>query len=190
MVSPSEKQKMTKQWYVVHTYSGFENKVKETLEQRVKALGYESRIEEILIPTEDVIERRGHKRVVTDKKLFPGYILIKMDEIKEGQNEDLWHFVRSTPKVTGFVGSGKAPSPLTEQEFDQIVNRMEETTEKPAHAQVYDRGDMVRIIDGPFSNFQGRVEDVNLERNTLRVLVTIFGRPTPVELEFLQVEKA
>jgi transcriptional antiterminator NusG len=178
-------QKLEKNWYVVHTYSGFEAKVKETLEQRIKALGYDDVIEEVLIPTEDVIERRGTKRVVTDKKLFPGYILIKM-----AMNDHLWHFVRSTPKVTGFVGSGKTPTPLTEREFNQIVNRMEETTEKPAHATVYERGDMVRIIDGPFTNFQGRVEDVNLERNTLRVLVTIFGRATPVELEFLQVEKA
>lgn len=180
----------TKVWYVVHTYSGFENKVKETIEQRVKALDYENRIEEVLIPTEDVIERRGNKRVVTDKKLFPGYILIKMERIRENENQDLWHFVRSTPKVTGFVGSGKTPTPLSEDEFNQIVNRMEETTEKPTHATVYERGDLVRIVDGPFTNFQGRVEDVNLERNTLRVLVTIFGRATPVELEFLQVEKA
>lgn len=174
-----------KNWYVVHTYSGFENKVKETLEQRIRALGYEDRIEEIMIPTEDVIERRGTKRVVTDKKLFPGYILIKMD-----MDDQLWHFVRSTPKVTGFVGSGKSPTPLTPEEFDQIVNRMVETTEKPAHTTVYKPGDMVRIIEGSFSGFQGRVDDVNLERSTLRVLVTIFGRATPVELEFMQVEKA
>lgn len=184
-MAKKEQEIRSKNWFVVHTYSGFEAKVKETLEQRVKALGYEDSIEEILIPTEDVIERRGSKRVVTDKKLFPGYILIKME-----MNDQLWHFVRSTPKVTGFVGSGKTPTPLTEAEFDQIVNRMEETVEKPSHATVYERGDMVRIIDGPFTNFQGRVEDVNLERNTVRVLVTIFGRATPVELEFLQVEKA
>jgi transcriptional antiterminator NusG len=189
-MSDTGSEERSKVWYVVHTYSGFENKVKETLEQRVKALGYEDRIEEVLIPTEDTIERRGNKRVVIDKKLFPGYILIKMEEIKEGVNEDLWHFVRNTPKVTGFIGTGRTPTPLTEPEFDQIVNRMEETTDKPAHSTVYERGDMVRIIDGPFTNFQGRVEDVNLERSTVRVLVTIFGRATPVELEFLQVEKA
>lgn len=181
----TETEKDTKLWYVVHTYSGFEKKVKESLEQRIAALGYEDRIEEILIPTEDVVERRGSKRVVTDKKLFPGYLLIKME-----MNDHLWHFVRSTPKVTGFIGSGKSPTPLTEKEFDQIVNRMEETAEKPAPATTYETGDIVRIIDGPFTNFQGRVEDVNLERSTLRVLVTIFGRATPVELEFLQVEKA
>lgn len=175
----------TKRWYVVHTYSGFEKKVMESLEQRIKVLGYEDRIEEILIPTEDVVERRGSKRVVTDKKLFPGYLLIKME-----MDDHLWHFVRSTPKVTGFVGSGKNPTPLSDEEFDQIVNRMEATAEKPAPATVYEPGDTVRIIDGPFTNFQGRVEDVNLERRTLRVLVTIFGRATPVELEFLQVEKA
>ena len=178
-------QQTTKLWYVVHTYSGFEKKVKESLEQRISAMGYEDRIEEIMIPTEDVVERRGSKRVVTDKKLFPGYLLIKMD-----MDDHLWHFVRSTPKVTGFVGSGKNPTPLSESELDQILNRMEETAEKPAPATVFEPGDVVRIIDGPFTNFQGRVEDVNLERNTLRVLVTIFGRATPVELEFLQVEKA
>jgi transcriptional antiterminator NusG len=178
-------QQAVKRWYVVHTYSGFEKKVKESLEQRITAMGYESRIEEILIPTEDVVERRGSKRVVTDKKLFPGYLLIKME-----MDDHLWHFVRSTPKVTGFVGSGKNPTPLSDSELDQILNRMEETAEKPAPATVYEPGDVVRITDGPFTNFQGRVEDVNLERNTLRVLVTIFGRATPVELEFLQVEKA
>ncbi len=187
MTKPEEN---IKRWYVVHTYSGFETKVKESLEQRIKAMRFEDRVEEILIPTEDVVERRGSKRVVTDKKLFPGYVLIKMDELKEGMNEDLWHFVRSTPKVTGFVGSGKNPTPLSKEEFDQIVNRMEETAEKPAPATIYEPGDTVRIIDGPFTNFQGRVEDVNLERSMLRVLVTIFGRATPVELEFLQVEKA
>jgi transcriptional antiterminator NusG len=138
-----------------------------------------------MIPTEDVIERRGGKRVVADKKLFPGYLLIKME-----MDDHLWHFVRSTPKVTGFVGSGKSPTPLSEEEFNQIVNRMEASESKPTPATVYERGDMVRIIDGPFASFQGRVEDVNLERSTLRVLVTIFGRATPVELEFLQVEKA
>ncbi len=180
-----KEQQSTKLWYVVHTYSGFEKKVKESLEQRISAMGYEDRIEEIMIPTEDVVERRGSKRVVTDKKLFPGYLLIKMD-----MDDHLWHFVRSTPKVTGFVGSGKNPTPLSESELDQILNRMEETAEKPAPATVFEPGDVVRIIDGPFTNFQGRVEDVNLERNTLRVLVTIFGRATPVELEFLQVEKA
>jgi len=175
----------TKRWYVVHTYSGFEKKVKESLEQRIAALGYEDRIEEIMIPTEDVVERRGNRRVVIDKKLFPGYLLIKME-----MDDHLWHFVRSTPKVTGFVGSGKNPTPLNDDELDQIINRMEETAEKPAPATIYEPGDTVRIIDGPFTNFQGRVEDVNLERSTLRVLVTIFGRATPVELEFLQVERA
>jgi len=174
----------SKRWYVVHTYSGFEKKVQESLEQRIHAMGLEDRIEEILIPTEDVVERRGSKRVVTDKKLFPGYLLIRME-----MDDNLWHFVRSTPKVTGFVGSGKNPTPLTDEEFGQIVNRMEETAEKPAPAVSFEHGDSVRIIDGPFTNFQGRVEDVNLERSTLRVLVTIFGRATPVELEFLQVEK-
>ncbi|HUX07675.1 MAG TPA: transcription termination/antitermination protein NusG [Acidobacteriota bacterium] len=178
-------QQTAKRWYVVHTYSGFEKKVKESLEQRISAMGYEDRIEEIMIPTEDVVERRGNKRVVTDKKLFPGYLLIKME-----MDDHLWHFVRSTPKVTGFVGSGKNPTPLSESELDQILNRMEETAEKPAPATIYEPGDVVRIIDGPFTNFQGRVEDVNIERSTLRVLVTIFGRATPVELEFLQVEKA
>lgn len=181
----TETEQTSKRWYVVHTYSGFEKKVKENLEQRITAMGYEDRIEEIMIPTEDVVERRGNRRVVTDKKLFPGYLLIKMD-----MDDHLWHFVRSTPKVTGFVGSGKNPTPLSEDELDQILNRMEETAEKPAPATVYEPGDIVRITDGPFTNFQGRVEDVNLERSTLRVLVTIFGRATPVELEFLQVERA
>jgi len=173
-----------KRWYVVHTYSGFERKVKESLEQRVKALGLEDKIEEILIPTEDVVEIKGGKKVITPRKFFPGYILVKME-----LDDHTWYVVRSTPKVTGFVGSGKEPTPLTEEEVKEIVEKMEESIEKPKPKFAFKKGELIRIIDGPFTSFTGRVEEVNEVRHTLKVMVTIFGRSTPVELDFLQVEK-
>jgi transcriptional antiterminator NusG len=175
---------MTKNWYVVHTYSGFEKFVAETIRQRASELHIEEQIGQIIIPTEDVVEIKGGKRVVSTKRSYPGYILIEMEMTDEN-----WHIIRETPKVTGFVGPGKRPSPLNKEEVSQIVEHMETTSEKPKPKHSFEKGEVVRIIDGPFFNFNGVVEEVNHERNTLKVMVTIFGRSTPVELEFLQVEK-
>ena len=174
----------TKQWYIVHTYSGFENKVKESLEQRVNAYGLQEEIGEVLIPTEQVAEMRGGKKVVTSKRFFPGYILVEMN-----MSDHAWHVVKNTPKVTGFVGAGAKPTPLTREEVDQILNQVTEAAEKPKPRYTFEKGDQVRINEGPFTSFNGLVDEVNLDRNTLKVMVTIFGRATPVELDFLQVEK-
>ncbi len=175
---------MAKNWYVVHTYSGFEKFVAESIRERAAELNINDEIGKIIIPTEDVIEIKGGKKVVSTKRSYPGYILIEMEMTDEN-----WHIIRQTPKVTGFVGSGKKPSPLSKEEVNQIVHHMETTSEKPKPKHSFEKGEAVRIIDGPFFNFSGIVEEVNPERNTLKVLVTIFGRSTPVELEFLQVEK-
>ncbi len=173
-----------KKWYIIHTYSGFERKVAEGLMNRVQAYGLQGKIGQILIPTEDVIEIKGGKKVVSSKLFFPGYILVEME-----MSEDTWHLVRNTPKVTGFVGQGNKPTPLTDQEVDQVVHRVSTTDERPKPKFIFEKGETVKIIDGPFSNFTGVVDEVNLERNTVKVMVTIFGRATPVELEFIQVEK-
>jgi len=175
---------MTKQWYIIHTYSGFEQKVKESLRQRSEALGMQETIGDILIPTEEVVEMRDGKKVVSSKKFFPGYILVNME-----MSDHAWHVVKNTPKVTGFVGSGNSPSPLSQEEVDRIINQVVVSQEKPKPKFVFKEGEHVRIVDGPFSNFTGSVEDVNADKNTLKVMVTIFGRSTPVELDFLQVEK-
>ncbi len=175
---------MTKNWYVVHTYSGFEKFVAESIRQRAIELNLESQFGQIIIPTEDVIEIKGGRKVVSTKRSYPGYILVEME-----MNDENWHLVRETPKVTGFVGSGRKPSPLNRDEVGQIVEHMETTSEKPKPKHSFEKGEAVRIIDGPFFNFNGIVEEVNHEKNTLKVMVTIFGRSTPVELEFLQVEK-
>jgi len=173
-----------KQWYIVHTYSGFEERVRENLNQRIDALGMREKFGEIKIPTETLIEMKGGKKREVQRKFFPGYILVEMD-----MADDAWHLVKNTPKVTGFVGTGKKPTPLTPEEVDQILTQVVTTKEKPKPKHVYEHGEHVRIIDGPFSNFTGVVEEVNLDRNTLKVMVTIFGRSTPVELDFLQVAR-
>ena len=177
-------QAMAKQWYIVHTYSGFEAKVKESLTQRAEAMGMGDVIEEILIPTEEVVEVRDGKKSRSKRKFFPGYVLVKME-----MSDDAWHVVKNTPKVTGFVGTGNKPVPLSEAEVDRIVNQITVAAEKPKPKLEFGIGETVRIVDGPFSNFTGSVEEVNEDRSTLKVMVTIFGRATPVELEFLQVEK-
>jgi len=171
-------------WYVIHTYSGYERKVKQSLEERVRTLGLEKEVAELLIPTEDVVEMKSGRKVVTAKKFFPGYLLIRMD-----MNEDLWHVVKNTPRVTGFVGAGRKPIPLPQEEVDKIVNRMEESVEAPKPKFQFRKNETVRIIDGPFTNFTGKVEEVDSRRSTLKVMVSIFGRNTPVELDFFQVEK-
>jgi transcriptional antiterminator NusG len=175
---------MAKNWYVVHTYSGFEKFVAESIRQRSYELNIQDQIGKIIIPTEGIIEIKDGKKVVSTKRSYPGYILVEMEMTDEN-----WHIIRETPKVTGFVGSGKRPTPLNKDEVNQIVEHMETTSEKPKPKHSFEKGEAVRIIDGPFFNFNGIVEEVNQEKNTLKVLVTIFGRSTPVELEFLQVEK-
>lgn len=175
---------MSKQWFIVHTYSGFERKVAESLGSRIQAFGVEDEFGQILVPTEDVVEMKGGKRVTSSKMTFPGYLLVEME-----MSDKAWHIVKNTPRVTGFVGSGTKPSPLSQGEVDQIIFHAEATAEKPKIQLTFERGENVKIIDGPFNNFTGTVDDLNEDRNTLKVMVTIFGRQTPVELDFLQVEK-
>jgi transcription termination/antitermination protein NusG len=175
---------VAKNWYIIHTYSGFEKKVKESLEGRVTAFGLGEKIGRVMVPTEDVIEVRGGKKIVSPRMFYPGYVLVEME-----MNDDTWHVVRSTPRVTGFVGSGQTPSPLSEEEVQAILNRSATPTEKQKPKLTFERNEQVRIVDGPFSSFNGVVEEVNPDRNTLKVSVTIFGRSTPVELDFTQVEK-
>ena len=173
-----------RRWYIVHTYSGFEERVKETLRQRADAMGMEESFGEIRIPTETVVEYRNGKKRETQRKFFPGYILVEME-----MSDPAWHVVKNTPKVTGFVGTGKKPTPLTQEEVDQILEQVVTAKEKPKPKYLFDKGEPVKIIDGPFNNFTGVVEEVNLDRSTLKVMVTIFGRQTPVELDFLQAER-
>jgi transcriptional antiterminator NusG len=175
---------LPKQWYIVHTYSGFEDRVRETLRQRAEALGLGESFGDIRVPTETIVEYRGGKKREMQRKFFPGYILVQM-----AMSDDTWHVVKNTPKVTGFVGSGKKPTPLTQEEVDQILEQVVSAKEKPKPKYIFDRSEPVKIIDGPFNNFTGVVEEVNLDRNTLKVMVTIFGRQTPVELDFSQVQK-
>ena len=176
---------MAKNWYIIHTYSGFERKVAETLKSRVEPAGLSEKFGAIMVPTEDVIEMRQGKKVVTPKLFYPGYVLVEME-----MDNDTWHLVTSTPRVTGFVGSGQMPSPLTSEEVDRIVHRVEVAAEHPKPKLEFERGESVKITDGPFKDFTGLVDEVNDDRSTLRVMVTIFGRATPVELDFYQVEKA
>jgi transcriptional antiterminator NusG len=172
-------------WYIVHTYSGFEDRVVQELTNRIKALGMETHFGEIRVPKETVVEMKSGKRRNVERKFFPGYVLVQME-----MSDETWHLVRNTPKVTGFVGgSSKAPVPLTQEEVDAILHHSAESREKPKPRYGYERGEQVKITDGPFKEFTGTVDEINLERSTLRVLVTIFGRPTPVELEFVQVQK-
>src|SRR6476659_5659514 len=177
---------MSRDWYVVHTYSGFENKVAEAIRQRAKIFGQEEAISQVVIPTEEVVEvRKGQKRI-TPQKFFPGYVLVEME-----MTDDSWHLVKSTPKVTGFVGgTANKPTPITQKEVDAILRQVQEGVEKPRPKVLFEMGEAVRVKEGPFTDFHGNVEDVNYEKSKLRVSVTIFGRSTPVELDFSQVEKA
>jgi transcriptional antiterminator NusG len=174
---------MEKRWYVVHTYSGYEEKVKLSIEDNVQRRGLEEKIEQILIPAEKVVELKAGKKKESTKKFYPGYILINM-----ALDNEAWHLVSSTPRVTGFVG-GENPSPVPQEEIDVIVQQIEEGPATQVMAK-FDRGDPVRIIDGAFANFNGFVDDIDPDHNKLRVMVTIFGRQTPVELNFMQVEKS
>lgn len=182
---PMEERKAPdKHWYVIHTYSGFENKVKASIEQRASAAGLKDQVEEILVPTEEVMELKKGKRRVVPRKFLPGYVLLKM-----AMSDELWYLVRNTPKVTGFVGGGARPTPIPEEQVLGVVQQVVEGAEKPKHKVLFTRGESVRVIDGPFSNFTGVVEEVLPDKGRLKVMVSIFGRPTPVNLEFLQVEK-
>jgi len=174
----------TKHWYIIHSYSGFENKVAESLRSRAVAFGFSDRIGQILIPTEEVFELRNGKKVTSKRLLYPGYVLVEME-----MDDELWHAVKETPRVTGFVGGGNHPVPLTADEVNSILYRQASAGDRPKPKLTFEKNETVRITDGPFTNFSGKVEEINSEKNTLRVMVTIFGRSTPVELDFEQVEK-
>lgn len=177
---------MSKRWYVVHAYSGFEKSVQRALIDRVNRSGMQDSFGQILVPVEEVIEMRGGQKTVTERKFFPGYVLVEME-----MNDESWHLVKSTPKVTGFVGgTANKPAPISEKEVEKIMQQMQEGVDKPRPKVLFEPGEVVRVKEGPFTDFHGAVEQVNYEKNRLRVSVTIFGRPTPVELEFGQVEKA
>jgi len=181
---PAYDESSPKKWFIIHTYSGFEQKVAESLRGRAQAFGFADKIGQVLIPTEEVVELRGGKKVTSKRLVYPGYVLVEME-----MNDELWHAVKATPRVTGFVGGGTQPVPLSADEVNQILYRQASSAERPRPKTTFERNDSVRIVDGPFANFRGKVDEVNTDRGTLRVMVMIFGRATPVELEFLQVEK-
>ena len=171
-------------WYIIHAYSGFERKVKESLESRIQAYGLEKKIGRIMIPTEPVTELRNGKKYTIERVFLPGYVLVEME-----LDNELWHIIKNTPRVTGFLGTGETPVALTEAEVSSIIFRTDVTKDKPRLKVKFQRNENVRINEGPFANFNGLVDEVNEDRETLKVMVTIFGRSTPVELEFGQVEK-
>jgi transcription termination/antitermination protein NusG len=176
---------MTKRWYVVHAYSGFEKSVQRALVERVARAGMQDSFGQILVPVEEVIEMKGGQKSISERKFFPGYVLVEME-----MNDESWHLVKSTPKVTGFVGgTATKPTPITEKEVEKIMQQMQEGVEKPRPKVLWEIGEVVRVKEGPFTDFHGAVEDVNYDKSKLRVSVTIFGRATPVELDFGQVEK-
>jgi len=177
---------MALRWYVVQAYSGFEHQVQRSLEERVKRSGMEAKFGQILVPTEEVVEMRDGQKRKSERKFFPGYVLVQME-----MDEDTWHLVKSAPKVLGFIGgSSDRPAPITDKEAQAIMQRIQEGVNRPKPKVLYEPGEVVRVTDGPFNDFNGVVEEVNYEKSRLRVAVLIFGRSTPVELEFSQVEKA
>ena len=175
---------MNHQWYVVHTYSGYEQKAKSALEERIRALGKADFFTEILIPSENVVEIKKGVKKTSSRKFFPGYIMVKMV-----LNDETWHLVKNTPKITGFVGNSTNPPTVPEQEVRRITRQIDEGTLRPKPKVVFEKGENVRVVEGPFATFNGVVEDVNPEKGKLKVLVSIFGRSTPIELDFMQVEK-
>jgi|TARA_B100002019_G_scaffold134708_1_gene115953 transcriptional antiterminator NusG len=177
---------MSLKWFVIHAYSGYENHAREALLERIERFGVKDKFGEILIPTEEVVEMREGQKHKSERKFFPGYILVQME-----MNDDLWHLVKKTPKIMGFIGgTSDRPAPISENEAMSIMSRIKEGVEKPKHKVLYETGEVIRVIDGPFNDFNGVVEEVNYEKNRMLVAVQIFGRSTPVELEFSQVEKA
>ena len=176
---------MSKRWYVVHAYSGFEATVKRSLEERIERAGVQELFGDILVPTEEVVEMRGGTQRRSERKFFPGYVLVQMD-----MTDEAWHLVKDVPKVMGFIGgTGDRPAPITDREADQILNRMQDGVDKPKPKVLFEPGEIVRVTDGPFNDFNGSVEEVDYEKSRLKVSVLIFGRSTPVDLEFGQVEK-
>ena len=177
---------MTKRWYVVHAYSGFEKSVQRALAERIRRAGMEEKFGQILVPVEEVVEMKSGQKSISERKFFPGYVLVEME-----MDDDTWHLVKNTAKVTGFVGgTATKPTPISEKEVAKIMQQMQEGVEKPKPKVLFEVGEAVRVKEGPFTDFHGTVEDVNYDKSKLRVSVTIFGRATPVELEFGQVEKA
>ena len=177
---------MAKRWYVVHAYSGYEKKVATALKDRIELHDMQHHFGDVLVPTEEIVEMRGGQKRRSERKFFPGYVLVQME-----LNDDAWHLVKETPRVMGFIG-GKAdkPAPITEKEAEAILQRVDDSVDKPKPKTLFEPGEMVRVVDGPFNDFNGVVEEVNYEKSRLRVAVLIFGRSTPVELEFSQVEKS
>jgi len=186
---------MAKRWYVVHAYSGFEHQVSRSLKERIVRADMQEKFGDVLVPTEEVIEMRGGQKRKSERKFFPGYVLVQIETNEEGKtpriDDESWHLIKETSKVMGFIGgTADRPLPIKDSEADVILQRVQEGVDKPRPKVLFEPGEMVRVIDGPFNDFNGTVEEVNYEKNRLRVAVLIFGRSTPVELEFAQVEKA
>jgi transcriptional antiterminator NusG len=175
---------MALRWYIVHAYSNFERKVAESIKERAASAGLDERFEEVLVPMEEVVEMRRGRKVASERKFFPGYVLVKME-----LNDETYHLIKNTPKVTGFLGTDNKPIPITEEEAGRILQQVQEGVERPKPSVTFEIGEQVRVADGPFASFNGLVEEVDEERARLKVAVSIFGRATPVELEYAQVEK-
>lgn len=182
--APVKKSSSRSRWYVLHVYSGFENKVAEAIKEKARKKGLDEYVEDIMVPTEEVVEVKRGQRVNTERKFFPGYVLAKLE-----LNDDVWHLIKDTPKVTGFLGGGNKPSPISQKEAEALIQQIQEGVDRPRPSVVYDIGEEVKVIDGPFASFNGIVEDLDEEKAKLKVSVSIFGRATPVELEYSQVEK-
>lgn len=175
---------MAMRWYVLHVYSGFENKVAETIKEKAEKQGIGDRVEDIMVPTEEVVEMRRGQKINSERKFFPGYVLARLD-----LNDEIWHLVKNTPKVTGFLGAGNRPSPISEKEAEALMKQIKEGVDNPRRSVVFDIGEEVKVAEGPFASFNGVVEEIDEEKGRLKVSVSIFGRATPVELEYGQVEK-
>ena len=176
---------MAQRWYVIHVYSGFENKVAEQIKEKAAKLGLEEDVGEIMVPTEEVVEMRRGQKVNAERKFYPGYVLAKLN-----MHDEIWHLVKDTPKVTGFLGAGNTPSPISHKEAERIIQQVQEGIERPRPSVTFDIGEEVKVTDGPFASFNGSVEQIDEEKQKLKVSVSIFGRATPVELDYTQVEKA
>lgn len=175
---------MAKKWYVIHTYSGFENNVKTSVQERIKNAGLEEFVFQILVPTEEVVEVRKGKKRISSRKFFPGYVIIEME-----MNDDIWYVIKNTPKVTGFLGGVKDPTPLMDEEIEHLLQQIEGRATRLRPKVEFEKGEVVRVVQGPFTNFTGVIDEVNAERGKMKVMVSIFGRGTPLEVEFTQVER-